>query len=107
MLVPTATKAIRIGQTLKFLPQHFKVPGTTPTDQLAIASGHLTDALRDLSNNRVVVPFPQMKMEALKTLRDIFKTEVGNPSNDEPYEEPTTNLQTRTTSFCMKPWRWT
>ena len=68
-----------------FFPQHCKLPGTAPTDELAIASGDLTDTLHDISNNRVVAPFQKKTMKALKQLRDIFKTAMGEPSNDKAY----------------------
>ena len=86
-------------QTLNFLPQNCKDPGITPTYQLAIAAVDLTDALHDISNNRVVYPFPRKIMEALKTLRDIFRTAVGEPCNDKPYDEPTTILNRTSARF--------
>ena len=45
--------------------QHCKVPGTAPTDELAIAAGDLNDAIRDISNYKIAAPFPIKIIETL------------------------------------------
>ena len=87
-----ATKAIRIVKTVKFLPQNCKVLGNAPTDQLAIAATELTDAIRDISDNKVVDTFPIKTVDVLNTLREMFTTTVGDSSNNEEYNGPTLSL---------------
>ena len=76
-----AKKVIQIGQTVKFLPHHWTVLGTAPTDQLAIAMVDLTNVLHDISHNKVVAPFPIKTTEVQNILHENFRTVVGEPSN--------------------------
>ena len=83
-----ATNAIRISDTVSWVPHNIKMPTSSATDLIVAAASDLTHALQQTTHSPLLPPANTETRKALSTLTTLFSNRIPTQKNSLPLVDP-------------------
>jgi hypothetical protein len=97
-----ATGAVRVVDTITWLPHNIHMPTSTAEDIIIAAANDLSHALQQSDQNPLLPPLNTQTRTSLMQLQKIFSDRFANPLKDLPSQQLPNTAQTYTSSTPVK-----